>query len=695
MAPWKVGRYDLLRVLGKGAMGLVYEGRDPSLDRRVAIKTIRIKNLSEQAAADYQARFRVEARSAARLQHPRIVSVYDAGRDGDIAFLVMEFIQGDDLERHLAKGLRHSLAQSVAIMEDLLSALDYAHRQGVIHRDIKPANLLIEPNGRVKLTDFGVARLQDAGKATRTQGTMVGTLKYMSPEQVQGLPVDARADLFAAGIVLYQLLTGKRPFDADSDFAVIQQVVGHSPALPSTLNADLPLAIDAVIATALAKSRDLRFASAQDFALALRVASGDAVDSSLVPPAGPPRKASHATGVSMGVMGETLAGRPSDISQNFSALTHEVELVYWKDIKDSLDLVDIQGFLTRFPTGIYADLAVRRLRKLGVERAQDLIGGVDTPAASLVSVWSAQGLLAGKRLFVRRTSQTVAEKPASDDWADSAQRNEETIALKPVQAPSDAGLPSPSGAMGAGDESLSSAASFWVPTPPAFGAAPLPGQESAKIPTTAQARRQDRTIAAGAAGERIVRHSLRFRLLMGAALLAALGVGASVLWPVAESPIQQAAALSAQNERLLATALPPAAEPVAAPATFAQAAAAVNAASGLEGRPLTSFARPEPPPPGSEKKPAFNKKVLNSSSSSSAAVLAAPGVESGFTATVEPSGEVPSWVTDPRRSCEDRLLIGFQICMQAQCAKPVFSSHPACAERRTMAQERREAQQMR
>jgi len=268
----KLGRYELVRVLGKGAMGIVYEGKDPNLDRRVAIKTVKVENLSEEAAAEYEHRFRTEARSAARLQHPNIVSVYDSDRDGDIAFLVMEYIQGDDLKHHLDKGVRYSLEQSLKMIRDLLSALDYAHKQGIVHRDIKPANLLIEPGGRVKLTDFGVARIQDSGEATRTQGSMVGTLKYMAPEQVQGQKIDSRADLFSVGVVLYQLLTDKRPFDGDNDFSIIHQIIGHTPAHPSTINPKLPTAIDAVVARALAKNRDERFASARDFAAALQSA---------------------------------------------------------------------------------------------------------------------------------------------------------------------------------------------------------------------------------------------------------------------------------------------------------------------------------------------------------------------------------------------------------------------------------------
>ncbi len=286
----KLGRYDLVRVLGKGAMGIVYEGRDPNLDRRVAIKTVKVENLSEEAASEYEARFRTEARSAARLQHPNIVSVYDSDRDGDMAYLVMEYIQGDDLKHHLDKGVRYSLEQSLKMIRDLLSALNYAHTQGIVHRDIKPANLLIEPGGRVKLTDFGVARMQDSGDATRTQGNMVGTLKYMSPEQVQGQKIDSRADLFSVGIVLYQLLTDKRPFDGDNDFSIIHQIIGHTPAPPSSFNARLPSAIDAVVARALAKDREQRFATARDFSSALQSAIRRAEDATIVPPANPSRK---------------------------------------------------------------------------------------------------------------------------------------------------------------------------------------------------------------------------------------------------------------------------------------------------------------------------------------------------------------------------------------------------------------------
>src|SRR4051812_35175580 len=359
-------------------MGVVYEGRDPNLDRRVAIKTVKVENLSEEAATEYEHRFRTEARSAARLQHPNIVSVYDSDRDVDVAFLVMEYIQGDDLKHHLDRGVRYSLEQSLKIIRDLLSALDYAHKQGIVHRDIKPANLLIEPGGRVKLTDFGVARIQDSGEATRTQGSMVGTLKYMAPEQVQGQKIDSRADLFSVGVVLYQLLTDKRPFDGDNDFSIIHQIIGHNPPHPSTINDKLPTAIDAVVARALAKNRDERFATARDFAAALQSAIRRAEDQTVVPPANPLKKPDTGGTGSRG--GQSVAGAVTSPS----TVTQEVELVYWKDIKDSSEAEEFEAFLDKFPAGIYADLARRRLRKLqgngGSSPDQTVLSG--TPLAA-------------------------------------------------------------------------------------------------------------------------------------------------------------------------------------------------------------------------------------------------------------------------------------------------------------------------
>ena len=265
----KIGRYDIVEVRGKGAMGVVYKAHDPNIDRTVAIKTVLVQHLSDELATEFESRFRAEARAAGKLQHPNIVGVYDAGRDQGVAYIVMEFIQGEDLAEARRRGEQFTLDRTLAIVTQLLAALNYAHEQGVVHRDIKPANVMLDQGGRVKLSDFGVARITDSGEATRTQGSMVGTLKYMSPEQVQGLrDVDNRSDLFAVGVLLYEMVTGQKPFDGPSDFAISTAIVMQEPKPPSALNPALPGGFDAVISKALAKDRDQRYRTAKDFALA-------------------------------------------------------------------------------------------------------------------------------------------------------------------------------------------------------------------------------------------------------------------------------------------------------------------------------------------------------------------------------------------------------------------------------------------
>lgn len=267
----KLGRYDIIRVLGKGAMGVVYAGVDPNLERQVAIKTIRLQTLSAEAAAEFEGRFRTEARSAARLHHPNIVSVFDSGQDGDTTFLVMELIEGQDLKHHLEAGARFSVRTALLMVHDLLLALEHAHQQKVVHRDVKPANILIESNGRIKLTDFGVARIQDPDESGHTQvGGSVGTPRYMAPEQAKGLRGDARSDLFSAAVVLYELLTGDPPFRGENAFVIIHQINSFDPPPPSSIIPELPAALDGVLQKGLAKDPTHRFATAREFALALR-----------------------------------------------------------------------------------------------------------------------------------------------------------------------------------------------------------------------------------------------------------------------------------------------------------------------------------------------------------------------------------------------------------------------------------------
>jgi len=263
----QLGKYEIRRELARGAMGIVYEAYDPLIKRRVALKTIRPDQLDGERAADMIARFRREAQAAGRLNHPNIVAIYEFDEDAGTAFIAMEFVEGRELKDSFAANERFRMADIERIMTALLEALDYSHKQGVVHRDVKPANIFLLDNGGVKVADFGIAHIESSNL---TQvGTVVGTPNYMSPEQIMGLPVDGRSDLFAAGVILYQFVTGERPF-AGSSTTTMQKVLKEEPLPPSTLNVQLPPAIDAVVRKALAKRPDDRYATAHEFAQALQ-----------------------------------------------------------------------------------------------------------------------------------------------------------------------------------------------------------------------------------------------------------------------------------------------------------------------------------------------------------------------------------------------------------------------------------------
>ena len=357
-------------------MGLVYKAHDPNIDRTVAVKTVLIQHLSGEQATEYESRFRSEARAAGKLQHPNIVGVYDAGRDAGMAYIVMEFIDGEDLSQARNRGEKFTLERTLGIVTQLLAALNYAHEQGMVHRDIKPANVMLDRSGRVKLSDFGVARLTNSSEATRTQGSMVGTLKYMSPEQVQGLrDIDNRSDLFAVGVLLYEMVTGHKPFDGPSDFAISTAIVMQDPKLPSAQNPALTAAYDAAIMKALAKDRTQRYATARDFAMALRALGrgSDQPARTSVPPgedaspapstgSGSRQGAATAGAGTSGTSGAT--GTAGTGTAAPTAVSQEMELVYWKEIQDSDDPADFNDFLKAFPNGTFTARARRRLRML-------------------------------------------------------------------------------------------------------------------------------------------------------------------------------------------------------------------------------------------------------------------------------------------------------------------------------------------
>jgi hypothetical protein len=261
-----IGKYRLTRTLGKGGMGTVYEGFDPGIERRVAIKTILVDQLDASEIEDAIARFKREAQAGGRLQHPNIVSVYEYGQQGAMSYIVMEYAQGEELKRMLARG-RLPPIDVFEIMKQLLLALDYSHRQGVVHRDIKPANLMVQPGPKVKVMDFGIARI--AASSLTQLGTVVGTPSHMAPEQLMGMPVDGRADLWACGVILYELLTGVSPFLADSPASVMHRVLQAEVPPPSSVDPSTAPAFDAVIRRALRKKPEERFQTAREFQLAM------------------------------------------------------------------------------------------------------------------------------------------------------------------------------------------------------------------------------------------------------------------------------------------------------------------------------------------------------------------------------------------------------------------------------------------
>ena len=265
--PETIGKYRITRALGKGAMGMVYEGFDPVIERRVAIKTILSEYLEACEMEDATARFKREAQAGGRLQHPGIVGVYEYADEKDMAYIVMEYVEGRELKRVMADGPKLELIDVFEIMKQLLSALDYSHKQGVVHRDIKPANVMIVSGNKVKVMDFGIARI--ASSSLTQVGTVVGTPTHMSPEQLMGLQADGRADLWSSGVLLYEMLTGVSPFLAETPAVVMHKVLQTDPKPPSTLSPGLPAGFDAVLARALAKKADDRFQTATEMQAAI------------------------------------------------------------------------------------------------------------------------------------------------------------------------------------------------------------------------------------------------------------------------------------------------------------------------------------------------------------------------------------------------------------------------------------------
>lgn len=265
-----LGRYEIVKELGKGAMGIVYMGRDPKIGRTTAIKTIRFDDEYEEGEAEkLRDQFFREAETAGLLSHPNIVTIYDAGEDHDLSYIAMEFLEGVDLKLYAAKDNLLPIRQVIGIVADVADALDYAHEKGVVHRDIKPANIMLLKNGVAKVTDFGIARAAASSK-TKT-GVVKGTPFYMSPEQIRGQKVDGRSDIFSLGVVLYEMLTGVQPFRAEDLTALIYKITSEEPEPISDVNPKVPKAVGQIITKALVKDREQRYQRAKQMADHLRI----------------------------------------------------------------------------------------------------------------------------------------------------------------------------------------------------------------------------------------------------------------------------------------------------------------------------------------------------------------------------------------------------------------------------------------
>jgi eukaryotic-like serine/threonine-protein kinase len=587
----------------------------------------------------------------------------------------MEFVEGQDLKHFLDKGHRFSLDQTAHMISDLLSALDYAHRNKIIHRDIKPANMLLAPDGRIKLTDFGVARITDTGEATKTQGGTVGTLKYMSPEQVAGRGVDASSDLFSAGIVLYQLLTGARPFDGEGYLDIVSKIVKSDPKPPSQIIGALPPALDQVVAKALAKSKLDRFADAASFAAALKSAVNNA-DLTITPSAHAVPELSSGFG--------TLSGSHSGGSTG-STVTQELELVYWKDIKDSNDPEIMEGFLRRFPVGIYADLAKRKLKTLvDAEKASGQSSRYETTLLSKLedntTPTTPTGTFAKPAATLSTEATTASVNPISlpaqtsnisDDPtlppAQSTSAADTKYVLQTAVPPSMHASSGASGQAAAMDQkgrgkgpawwiwvagaAVLAALAWWLlaPTTPASNPAASVGS-TATVPTLA-----------GSPGETATTSLPTSSPTLG---------GTGTLTPIASIPTLPTASTSStasatQTAALAARAASATSAAASAPRLAASAAAlAASAASA----PKRTASAPSTPlttttyPPGT---------------------IAAPApATSAPAANAQPDTEKPAANNDPREICKGRSNFRMRSCLQEQCERPAARNMQVCIDLR-------------
>ena len=282
----RIGRYKIVRELGRGAMGVVYHAIDPNIGRPVAIKTIHFGgNRKPEEIERMRERLFREARSAGMLSHPGIVTIYDVEQQGDLAYIAMEYVDGPTLDQVLSEPEPLDSTRMFSILGQTAVALDYAHSKGIVHRDIKPANIMLSEDGTSKIADFGIAKITAAENLTMT-GSIVGTPHYMSPEQVQGQPVDGRSDMFSLAVIAYEMLTGEKPYTGEHLTTVVYKIVAEEPVLPHRLNPSLSTAIENVLRKALSKKPDARYRNCQEFVESLEKACSASKGWKLMPRGG-------------------------------------------------------------------------------------------------------------------------------------------------------------------------------------------------------------------------------------------------------------------------------------------------------------------------------------------------------------------------------------------------------------------------
>ncbi|MEK7407485.1 MAG: serine/threonine-protein kinase [Acidobacteriota bacterium] len=374
----RLGRYQILQPLGKGGMGIVYLGTDTAIGRPVAVKTV---YLSEQAgdreAQVLRARLLREARAGGTLSHPNIVTVYDLGQEGDITYIVMEYVKGRTLEQLLTEEVSRPVQEeSLRILADSADALDYAHSLGVVHRDVKPTNIMIREDGTVKLTDFGIAKLA-SGETLTGAGVVVGSAHYLSPEQLKMQPVSGRTDQFSLAVIAYNLLTGHRPFEADTVASLFTKILFEDPPSPHSFNPALGPEVEAVLRRAMSKEPADRFESCTAFAEALTGACRRSAGTVTQPIQGSARhvapspaltarffrsrwfQAIIAAGclLALGAVGWHFWDRQQDAR-------------YWGAIEDSVQVELFEGYLRNHPQGMFAEAAQARIRDLRREASE-------------------------------------------------------------------------------------------------------------------------------------------------------------------------------------------------------------------------------------------------------------------------------------------------------------------------------------